>query len=107
MPAFSDMVQRTNEAISVRRVFGDPVTHDGVTIVPVASVWGGGGGGEAAEGVPEAGGSGGGFGVIARPIGVYELRDGEVHWRPTFDLMRLLMGALVISALAIVFGRHR
>lgn len=105
MPAFNDMITRTNDAISVKRVFGEPIERDGVTVIPVASVWGGGGGGEGGE-VPSAdsGGSGGGFGVIARPIGVYEIRDGEVRWRPTFDLMRLLMGGLVVGALAIIFG---
>lgn len=104
MPAFSEMVGRTYDAMNVKRVFGDPIERDGVTLIPVASVWGGGGGGEGGDEPSESGGSGGGFGVIARPIGVYEIREGSVTWRPTFDLMRVLTGVLVIAGLGIVFG---
>lgn len=104
MPAFTDMVERTNDAISVRRVFGEPIEREGVTLIPVASVWGGGGGGEGTDPESVSGGSGGGFGVIARPVGVYEIRDGQTTWRPTIDLMRLIRAGLIVAALAIVFG---
>lgn len=45
MPNIDELWAGTREAITVRRVFGEPVEQDGVTIVPAAFVRGGGGGG--------------------------------------------------------------
>ena len=54
------------EALTVRRVFGDPIHVEGSTILPVARISGGGGaGGRASE---EGGGFG--YGVAAKPAGV-------------------------------------
>ena len=38
------ILDQANDAITVRRVFGEPIERDGVTVVPVAVVFGGGGG---------------------------------------------------------------
>jgi uncharacterized spore protein YtfJ len=40
-----ELLAGARDAISVRRVFGEPIEHDGVVLVPVARV---GGGAEAA-----------------------------------------------------------
>jgi uncharacterized spore protein YtfJ len=85
------------EAMSVRRVFGDPISADGVTIIPVARVAGGGGGG--AKSVDE---SGGGFGLGARPAGVYVVRNGDAHWRPALDLNRVILGGQLVAMTALV-----
>jgi hypothetical protein len=45
MPNVDEILGGAREAMSVKRVFGDPIESDGVTIVPVAKVGGGGGGG--------------------------------------------------------------
>jgi uncharacterized spore protein YtfJ len=83
------------DAITVRRIYGDPVERDGVTLVPAAAVLGGtGGGGD------QAGNGGGGFGLIGRPVGAWVIRDGNVTWKPAFDVTRLsLVGALVLLVL--------
>ena len=39
------VVRVASEILSVKRVFGEPIEHDGVTIIPVAKVMGGSGGG--------------------------------------------------------------
>ena len=78
------LLQGARDAVSVRRVFGDPVEQDGVTVIPVARVMGGGGGG----GDNDDNG-GGGFGINARPAGVYVIRDGQVSWRPAIDPIRV------------------
>jgi uncharacterized spore protein YtfJ len=39
-----ELLRGARDAISVRRVFGEPIEHDGVVIVPAAAVGGGGGG---------------------------------------------------------------
>jgi Sporulation protein YtfJ (Spore_YtfJ) len=91
-----ELLSQTRDAITVSRVFGEPIEEDGVTVVPVAAVRGGGGGG----GDDEDNG-GGGFGVSARPVGVYVIEGGEVSWRPAVDPMRLALGGQLVGALAI------
>jgi len=61
-----DVITQARDAITVKRVFGEPYEKDGVTVIPVARVQGGagGGGGEGPEG--QGKGSGSGFGVSAR-----------------------------------------
>ena len=66
------------DAITVRRVFGEPVTQDGATVIPAASAWGGGGGHDQ-QGQE---GEGGGFGLHAHPVGAYIMKDGVVRWMP-------------------------
>jgi uncharacterized spore protein YtfJ len=107
-----DIVNQAQDAISVRRVFGKPVTHDGVMVIPVASVAAGAGGGSGSGGDTERGGQGegegGGFGARGRPIGVYVIRDGEVSWRPALDLNRAIVWANVaVTALLLLLSRRR
>ena len=64
MPDLDALLQGHRDAITVRRVYGDPVERDGVTIVPAAAVFGGtGGGGD------DDGNGGGGLGLqLARSV---------------------------------------
>jgi len=98
-------IRGTRDALSVRRVVGDPCTVDGVTIIPVARIAGGaGGGGGEGTGPGEQGGHGFGTGFTlgARPLGVYEIRDGTLRWRPTIDLDRLARGGQILAGIAAV-----
>jgi uncharacterized spore protein YtfJ len=95
------MLAQTGEALTVRRVFGEPYERDGVTIIPAASVRGGGGGGSGQEG-DRASGTGGGFGVSARPAGAYVIRGGEVTWTPALDLSRVILGSQIVGLVAIL-----
>ena len=88
-----DLLQGARDAITVRRVYGEPIEREGVTVVPAAAVRGGGGGGGDADGD-----GGGGFGLAARPVGAWVIRDGAVSWQPVTDLTRLA----AIAALAFV-----
>lgn len=91
------IMDRFQEHFTVSQVFGPPVERDGITVIPVATISGGGGGGSHQDEATEDGG--GGFGGSARPAGVYEIRDGQVQWRPTVDVNRLaIAGAIVLSA---------
>jgi uncharacterized spore protein YtfJ len=108
----NEMMQRARDAIDVRRVFGEPQTFDGVTVIPVASVGGGAGGGsgtEASDGEGNAGsGEGGGFGGGGRPVGAYVVRDGHVTWRPAIDANRAISwGGIVLLALILSVSRVR
>jgi uncharacterized spore protein YtfJ len=96
MPDVDEMWKGARDAMTVKRVYGDPVESDGVTLVPAAAVRGGAGGGGDKEGD-----GGGGFGIAARPVGAYVIRDGGVSWRPVVDLNRvLLLAAAVVLLLA-------
>lgn len=95
----------TRDAMSVGRVFGDPIELEGVTVIPVARVSGGGGGGGGeGNGPDEEGGSGfgTGFGVAAHPVGMYELHDGSVEWKPAVDVTRLARGGQVLAGIVTV-----
>lgn len=100
MPGVMEMMSEARDAITVRRVFGDPIERGDATIVPAAAVMGGAGGGEGGEG--EAQGAGSGFGVRARPIGAYVIRNGEVSWRPAVDVMRLIMSGMVFAGVTML-----
>ena len=107
----SEVLGHARDAMTVKRVFGDPYEKDGVTVVPVANVMGGAGAGggtgagarAAASGEEPAGGDatdsgyGMGYGVRATPAGVYVIKGGEVEWKPALDMNSLfLQRALVV-----------
>jgi uncharacterized spore protein YtfJ len=89
-----ELLNGARDAISVRRVYGDPIERDGVVVIPAAVVGGGGGGG----GDNEDNG-GGGFGLRARPVGAYVIKNGEVTWKPAIDPSRLIAAAIAALAL--------
>jgi uncharacterized spore protein YtfJ len=102
-----ETIANAREAITVKRVYGDPYERDGVTVIPAAAVGGGagGGGGEDKEG---GSGRGAGFGLGARPVGAYVITNGSVRWEPAFDLTRIAGQALIaLAALLFWFARKR
>ena len=100
-----ELVATTRDGLTVGRVFGEPSQHDGVTVIPAAVLRGGvGGGGGKDENGQE--GEGGGFGLTARPVGAYVIKDGTVTWRPAVDVNRLI-GLVGAFSLAWVLTRGR
>jgi uncharacterized spore protein YtfJ len=91
--------------VAARRVFGEAYERDGVTVIPVVRVAGGGGLGEGprADGSGPAG-EGGGFGLAAKPVGVYVLSGGTVRWKPAIDVDRLVTSTTIV-ALAVLLTR--
>jgi uncharacterized spore protein YtfJ len=111
-----EVIKGAREAWNVRQVFGEPVERDGVTMIPAATLIGGGGGGggesvqeskEDGEAEPQAqSGFGSGFGGVMWPTGAFEISEGRVTWRPAIDLTRVLLVALAL-AIAVVRARGR
>lgn len=105
-----EMLAGARDAMTVKRVFGDPIEKDGLTLIPAARIRGGGGGGG-----DNAGNGGGGFGITARPVGAYVIRNGEVRWEPAIDATRLgtmgmltaIIGLLVIRSVVKAVFRKR
>jgi uncharacterized spore protein YtfJ len=85
------------ETLTARRVFGEPIQADGATILPVAVVRGGGG-----VGARSAEQGGAGFGVNARPAGIYVIRNGDAHWRPAVDINRIVLGGQLVAITALL-----
>jgi uncharacterized spore protein YtfJ len=96
----TEMLNEARDAMSVKRVYGDPIERDGLTIVPAASVRGGGGGGEDSEN-----NGGGGFGLTARPVGVFVVKGNDVEWEPAVDVSRISMMGLVVGIVALLVLR--
>lgn len=101
------MVERTKDTATVKRVFGEPIQHGDVVVIPVARVAQGGGGGQGQgkneEG--EGGGSGLGFGLGATPAGVFVVKDGDVQWRPAVDVNRIVLGGQIVAIVLLLTVR--
>jgi uncharacterized spore protein YtfJ len=95
-----EMLAGAREAMTVKKVYGDPIERDGITIIPAARVSGGGGGGGDAQQ-----NAGGGFGVSARPVGAYVVRGSEVTWEPALDVTRTAMMGMLTGIVALLVLR--
>jgi uncharacterized spore protein YtfJ len=91
----AELESTVRDAMTVGRVFGEAYEREGVTVIPVAAIRGGGGGGTGRKGDTGEEGEGGGYGVIARPAGVYVIRDGAVSWQPALDVNRVVSVAVL------------
>jgi uncharacterized spore protein YtfJ len=102
-----DVIAQARDTLTVKRVFGEPYEKDGVTIIPAARVLGGAGGGsgEDPQGQGQGKGSGSGFGLIARPVGAFIIRNGELSWRPAVDVNRIVLGGQVVAIVVLLTVR--
>jgi len=108
----TDVIRTIRESVeqaTAGRVFGTPVTQDGVTVLPVARISGGGGGGGGtgpAEEGREAGGAGGGIGLSAKPLGAFVIKGGDVSWRPAIDVNKVILGGQIVAVAALLLARE-
>jgi uncharacterized spore protein YtfJ len=120
------VLDHARDAMTVKRVFGDPYEKDGLTIIPVANVMGGAGAGggtgkvaagdtadgadaamsdaTAGTGGPEAG-YGMGYGVRATPAGIYVIKAGDVAWKPALDMNRLTAQRAIVVVVGLLVLR--
>ena len=96
------VITQVQDALSVKRVFGEPYERNGTTVIPVAKIQGGAGGGmgEDAQGAQK--GSGTGFGMTARPVGAFVIRGDEMTWRPAVDVNRIILGGQIVAIAALL-----
>lgn len=109
-----ELLGKVAQHLSVSRAFGTPYEKDGSLVIPVAFVAGGGGGGEGPVGpvTPdshdvaesdvddstknvESTGSGGGFGGVVMPAGVYVVKDEQVRWVPAVNANLVIVVAFL------------
>jgi len=113
-----ELLDRMAENLSVRRSFGAAYEREGLLIIPVALVAGGGGGGEGPIKPPATGhthaietaepangaptdshpptGTGGGFGGLVLPVGVYVVKGDQVRWVPAYDATLIVLASLSV-----------
>jgi uncharacterized spore protein YtfJ len=106
--AVGDMIGAVSDNSSVKRVFGEPVDRDGVSIIPVASLrgaFGGGDGAPAAEDSARLSGWGGGGLWSATPAGVYVVKDGETTWLPAVNANRIILLGCLTGMFALLMVR--
>jgi uncharacterized spore protein YtfJ len=108
---FMETISGARDAITVKRVYGEPYERNGVAVIPAAAVQGGGGGGGGDEPDGRTGG-GGGFGLRARPVGAFVVRGEQVSWKPAIDLSRMILGGQFVALVALlvlrsIAGRRR
>lgn len=89
---------------SVKAIYGEPISAQGKTVIPVAKIAYGFGGGAGTGGVGDTKargeGGGGGGGVRAIPIGVVEISDQQTRFVPIND--RKKMAGAVFAGM--IFG---
>lgn len=101
--AVLDTISEVVDHASTNKVFGSPISQDGITVLPVAKVNGGGGGGSGqAEAGHEGAGAGGGFGLSAKPLGVFVIKQGRVGWRPAVDVNKVILGGQIVLVVALL-----
>jgi uncharacterized spore protein YtfJ len=127
-----NLLDKVSDHLSVRRAFGAAYEKDGTLIIPVALVAGGGGGGTARSGrghpaagpggppdgdatahdaAPQDSGredTGGGFGGLVMPSGVYVVKGDQVRWVPAVDTTIVVLASLaLVRLLARTWTRRR
>ena len=93
----TEVMGAAKDAMTVKRIYGEPYEKDGLTVIPAAVVAGGAGGGSGQDDKGQEGG-GGGFGMSGRPAGAFVIKDGEISWRPALDPN----GIVVMVGLAVI-----
>jgi len=93
------LLSKVTDNLTVGRVFGEPIQHGDILIVPVARIRGGAGGGSGtgAGATDDVSNSGGGGGFDAKPAGVFVLKGGSVSWQPALDVTRIVIGGQVVT----------
>lgn len=126
-----NLLDKMSDNLGVRRAFGAGYERDGMLIIPVAIVAGGGGAGTtrtrgdsaarsaslpepeatADEATPQDSGRtdvGGGFGGLVLPSGVYVVKGDQVRWVPAVDVTIVVLAALgLVRMLARPWTRRR
>jgi uncharacterized spore protein YtfJ len=93
------LLSKVTDNLTVGRVFGEPIQHGDILIVPVARIRGGAGGGSGTGATTDVSNSGGGGGIDAKPAGVFVIKNGSVTWQPALDVTRIVIGGQVITVI--------
>jgi uncharacterized spore protein YtfJ len=90
-----ELLAQAHDSMTVKRVFGEPIDKNGITIIPAANVRGGAGVGSGSS-IGDSP-SGGRFGLRATPAGVYVIKGETVTWQPALNLNRVILGGQIVA----------
>lgn len=99
-PFIVQMAHELGVVADAKRIYGDPVERDGITVIPVAKVGYGFGGGDGKKEKGEGMGGGGGLGI--KPIGYIEIKNGETRFRPALHPLTLVPAILAAAPLILL-----
>ena len=101
-----ELFAQARDAMTIKKVFGEPIVHDGITLLPVAKVRGGAGGGSGEAADDKGKGWGGGYGVTAKAMGTYVIKGDTVRFVPAVDVNGIIMvGGLVAMTFLWTIGK--
>lgn len=85
------------EHAAIKSVYGDPISAQGKTIIPVARIAYGFGGGSGKGMRQDSGGEGegGGGGAVAIPLGVFEITDSQTRFILVDEHRKILAAGLI------------
>jgi len=96
---------------SVKSIYGEPISAQGKTVIPVAKIMYGYGAGAGTGGVGDTSargeGGGGGGGVRAIPVGVVEISDQQTRFVAIHDRKRMAGAAAAGLLLGLLLARRR
>jgi hypothetical protein len=100
-----EILEKAQKNLGAKHVYAEPYVVNGLTVIPAATVAGGGGESPRGQG-------GGGFGVKSKPSGAWVIEDGVVRWKAALDLNRIVLGAELVAlagvfALRAIYGPRR
>lgn len=109
------LLQSLKESVSVqasvKSIYGEPVTAQGKTVIPVAKIMYGFGAGAGTGGVGDTSargeGGGGGGGVRAIPVGAIEISDQQTRFVPIHDRKTLSAAVIAGVGLGLLLGWRR
>lgn len=102
-PMLADAIRDVMDRAVAGTVFGVPVRHEGVALVPVARMNAWSYGEPTVD--PPPGPAAGGMRVAARPVGAYVLAGGRVSWRPAIDVNKIILGGQIMAVVALLTVR--
>jgi uncharacterized spore protein YtfJ len=98
----SELLTQLADRLSTYQVLAEPVTRNGVTVVPVTYVRAGGGLGGRRKNAEAGEGNGGGVGIVARPAGAWVIKGDEVSWQPAIEMNRVILGGQAVAVVALL-----
>jgi uncharacterized spore protein YtfJ len=104
---FAEAFKSIIEHAGARTVYGEPVSVDGKTVLPVATIRCGFGGSSGGKGNNWEHGGGGGGGLVAKPLGVVEITPSQTRFIPIFSSRALVIAVGLGVCLGFLAGSRR
>jgi uncharacterized spore protein YtfJ len=101
---FADVFKSIIEHAGAKSVCGEPVSVEGKTVLPVATIWYGFGSGSDGRVDGHNGGSGG---LIAKPLGVVEITQSQTRFVPIFSSRALVSAVGLAVCTGFLAGSRR